>query len=83
MVFTRFGGKNGGALSIYMQVILDFRFARPGLAPGYIAIRGGKKREFRDWTSSVVVITSALHAVGRRRFEPGGKHFFSYDTITC
>ena len=29
-----------------MQVILDSLFARPGAAP----IRGGKKREFRDWT---------------------------------
>ena len=33
---------------------------------------------------SVVVITSALHAEGRR-FEPGRKQmfFFSYDTISC
>ena len=30
-----------------MQVILDSSFARPGSAP----IRGGKKGEFRDWTS--------------------------------
>jgi len=37
----------GGVLSIYMQVILDSSFARPGSAP----IWGGKKGEFRDWTS--------------------------------
>ena len=30
-----------------MQVILDSSFARPGTVP----IRGGKKGEFRDWTS--------------------------------
>ena len=30
-----------------MQVILDSSFARPGLAP----IWGGKKGEFRDWTT--------------------------------
>ena len=40
------GGKNGGVLSMRMQVILDSSFARPGSAP----IRGGKKGEFRDWT---------------------------------
>ena len=32
-----------------MQVILDSSFARPGSAP----IWGGKKGEFRDWTSFV------------------------------
>ena len=30
-----------------MQVILDSSFARPGSAP----IWGGKKGEFRDWTT--------------------------------
>ena len=40
--------KNGGVLSMRMQVIMDSLFARPGSAP----IRGGKKREFRDWTIS-------------------------------
>ena len=30
-----------------MQVILDSSFARPGSAP----IMGGKKGEFRDWTT--------------------------------
>ena len=41
------GGKNGGILSMRMQVILDSLFDRPGSAPTW----GGKKREFRDWTS--------------------------------
>ena len=41
------GGKNGGVLSMRMQVILDSSFARPRSAP----IWGGKKGEFRDWTS--------------------------------
>ena len=40
------GGKNGGILSMRMQVILDSLFARLGSAP----IRGGKKGECRDWT---------------------------------
>ena len=40
------GGKNGGVLSMRMQVILDSSFARPGSVP----IWGGKKGEFRDWT---------------------------------
>ena len=35
-------------LSMRMQVILDSSFARPGSAP----IWGGKKGEFRDWTTS-------------------------------
>ena len=35
-------------LSMRMQVILDSSFARPGSAP----IWGGKKGEFRDWTSA-------------------------------
>ena len=47
MVFSPdLGGKNGGVLSVRMQVILDSSFARPGSAP----IWGGKKGEFRDWT---------------------------------
>ena len=41
------GGKNGGVLSMRMQVILDSSFARPGSAPTW----GGKKGEFRDWTT--------------------------------
>ena len=44
--FSRFGGENGGFLSMRMQVILDPLFARPGSAE----IWGGKKGEFRDWT---------------------------------
>ena len=40
------GEKNGGVLSMHMQVILDSLFARPGSA----LIRDGKKGEFRDWT---------------------------------
>ena len=42
------GGKNGGVLSMRMQVILDSSFTRPGSAP----IWGGKKGEFRDWTKA-------------------------------
>ena len=49
MVFPRFMGKNGGILSMRMQVILDPLFARPGSAP----IWGGKKGDFRDWTSQL------------------------------
>ena len=41
-----FGEKNGGILSMRMQVILDSLFDRPGSFP----IWGGKKGEFRDWT---------------------------------
>ena len=41
------GGKNGGVLSMRMQVILDSSFARPGSAP----IWDGKKGEFMDWTT--------------------------------
>ena len=42
VIFYRF------VLSMRMQVILDSSFARPGSAP----IWGGKKGEFRDWTTS-------------------------------
>ena len=41
------GGKNGGVLSMRMQVILDSSFACPDSAPMW----GGKKGEFRDWTN--------------------------------
>ena len=51
MVFPRFGGKNGGVLSMRMQVILDSSFARPGSAP----IWGEKKGEFRDWTKATSI----------------------------
>ena len=45
--FPPIWGKNGGVLSMRMQVILDSLFARPGSA----AIEDGKKGEFRDWTT--------------------------------
>jgi len=50
-----FGGKNGVVLSMRMQIFLDSSFARPGSAP----IWGGKKGEFRDWTTSVHEIGSS------------------------
>ena len=47
-----------------MQVILDSSFARPGSAP----IWGGKKGEFRDWTSSETEPISILdEGSGRAR----------------
>ena len=52
------GGKNGGVLSMRMQVILDSSFARPGSAP----IWGGKKGEFRDWTR-VGQMSGCMHYV--------------------
>ena len=55
------GGKNGGVLSMHMQVILDSSFARPGSAP----ISGGKKGEFRDWTK-VLTGCRILQKSGRR-----------------
>ena len=39
-----------------MQVILDYSFARPGLAP----IWGVKKGEFRDWTKYNLDITESF-----------------------
>ena len=44
-----------------MQVILDSSFARPGSAP----IWGGKKVEFRDWTSDSSVFNRkvCVHAI--------------------
>ena len=41
--FPDLRGKNGGVLSMRMQVILDSSFARQGLAP----IWGGKKKRVR------------------------------------
>ena len=38
-----------------MQVILDSLFARPGSAP----IGGGKKGEFRDWTTGSLFLNAA------------------------
>ena len=48
------GKKNGGVLSMRMQVILDSSFARPGSAPTW----GGKKGEFRDWTKQTLNLTT-------------------------
>ena len=50
------GEKNGGVLSMRMQVILDSSFAHPGSAP----IWGGKKGEFRDWTTYGLVLSSVF-----------------------
>ena len=67
------GGKNGGVLSMRMQVILDSSFARPGSAP----IWGGKKVEFRDWTihtfvSLLVISHSCLYEKTSRGWGYGG-----------
>jgi len=53
------GGKNGGVLSMRLQVILDSSFARR--APGSAPIWGGKKGEFRDWTTMDCVAPQQLH----------------------
>ena len=55
-IFSPIWGGNSGVLSMRMQVILDSLFARPGSAP----IWGGKKGEFRDWTTSSAVEKFAL-----------------------
>ena len=55
-----------------MQVILDSSFARPGSAP----IWGGKKGEFRDWTTvlpaiaivAVVVVVAVVAIVAVHSF---------------
>ena len=64
------GEKNGGVLSMRMQVILDSPFARPGLAP----IWGGKKGEFRDWTKPTQgnseIVFSHLFPVGHVNLFP-------------
>ena len=65
------GGKNGGVLSMRMQVILDSSFARPGSAP----IWGGKKGEFRDWTSTSLGLAWSRHGyldltTSRQKYEP-------------
>ena len=49
------GGKNGGVLSMRMQVILDSSFAHPGSAP----IGGGQKGEFRDWIMNLQACVQA------------------------
>ena len=60
------GGKNGGVLSMRMQVILDSSFARPGSAP----IWGGKKGEFRDWTKIKAKLDSLSDIKGKLRYNP-------------
>ena len=69
------GGKNGGVLSMRMQVILDSSFARPGSAP----IWGGKKGEFRDWTIflrdhrlSLILKETSFHFNGKNYFQTHG-----------
>ena len=52
------GEKNSVVLSMRMQVILDSSFARPGSAPRW----GGKKGEFRDWTSHRVEGLALVHS---------------------
>ena len=63
MVFPPIWGKNGGVLSMHMQVILDSLFTRPGSAP----IWGGKKGESRDWTTNridqTVILKKYIHNV--------------------
>ena len=59
-VFPGSRGKNGGVLSMRMQVILDFSFARPGSAP----IWGGKKGELRDWTTAAREMSPCLSPEG-------------------
>ena len=49
MFFFLGGGGNGEVLSMCMQVILYSLFAHLGSVP----TGGGKKGEFRDWTSGI------------------------------
>ena len=68
MVFPPiWGKKNGGVLSMRMQVILDSSFACPGSAP----IWGGKKGEFRDWTTMGLTVSrkTAKNVAVRRKNE--------------
>jgi len=53
------GEKNGGVLSMRMQVILDSSFARAGSAP----IWGGKNGELRDWTRRLKTVSSTFQDV--------------------
>ena len=69
------GGKNGGVLSMRMQVILDSSFVRPGSAP----IWGGKRGEFRDWTSVTVSQILSNHSIvavkmEEKQLKPWGAH---------
>ena len=63
------GEKNGGVLSMRMQVILDSSFARPGSAP----IWGGKKGEFRDWTT--VTQARFVPSVMKYTYSPKDRNF--------
>ena len=45
------GVKHSRVISMRMQVILYSLFVPPGLAP----IRSGKKGEFRNWSSEIVI----------------------------
>ena len=54
-----------------MQVILDSSFASPGSAP----IWGGKKGEFRDWTTFICTLTILSSVL----LQPDGK--FLYERI--
>ena len=73
--FPRFGVKNGGVLSMRMQVILDSSFVRPGSAPTW----GGKRGEFRDWTSVTVSQILSNHSIvavkmEEKQLKPWGAH---------
>ena len=52
-------------LSMRMQVVLDSSFARPGSAP----IWGGKKGEFRDWTTLRAVAVAYERWLLQKRFQ--------------
>ena len=54
-----------------MQVILDSLFARPGSAP----IGGGKKGEFRDWTTMSSATVDVWLSVVRRGTFPASPSF--------
>ena len=54
--FPRFGGKNGGVLSMRMQVILDSSFARPGSAP----IWGGEERIVQGLDYSILRLETSI-----------------------
>ena len=66
-------------MSMRMQVILDSYFVRPGSAP----IWGGKKGEFRDWTSisrtQAEGLFVALH--WKQNWNFGFRFSFSHDFV--
>ena len=69
-----------------MQVILDSSFASQGLAP----IRGGKKRQFRDWTTFPVVTVTGVRdrkirtalRTNRALLEKNERIYLSFPTAT-